>query len=224
MEKDNKNIENDITTRLSQFKEVLNSKFILLLTGEWSYAINPFNREEVPEEDKQKGTYNMIDNEKSTIQVAKLFSGNQHDRQIVHLSEYFNVETDIYKALKFDANVIYFLRKNLNQVIPSQTEIGMYMDCPFMERNLNIFKNFEYAYNQFIMDLVAQQVLAIKRITVNAPVTQIYVDGKFSNNIIFMNLLSEAFFNTEVYAVENTRDKLDENIEKKKNILKFIRY
>lgn len=224
MEKDNKNIENDITTRLSQFKEVLNSKFILLLTGEWSYAINPFNREEVPEEDKQKGTYNMIDNEKSTIQVAKLFSGNQHDRQIVHLSEYFNVETDIYKALKFDANVIYFLRKNLNQVIPSQTEIGMYMDCPFMERNLNIFKNFEYAYNQFIMDLVAQQVLAIKRIIVNAPVTQIYVDGKFSNNIIFMNLLSEAFFNTEVYAVENTRDKLDENIEKKKNILKFIRY
>jgi L-fuculokinase len=52
------------------------------------------------------------------------------------------------------------------------------------------------------MDLVAQQVASTKLVFGKTTPKKIFVDGGFSKNPIFMNLLSEAFFHSEVYASE----------------------
>ena len=73
-------------------------------------------------------------------------------------------------------------------------------NCPFENRNLDGFKNHEVAYHQLILDIIAQQVLSTKLVIHNSPVKKVFVDGGFSKNSIFMNLLAQAFPEMEVYA------------------------
>jgi glycerol kinase len=53
------------------------------------------------------------------------------------------------------------------------------------------------------MDLIAQQVASIKLTIEQRPVIRnIYVEGGLAKNVIFMQLLSEAFHDKTVYKVE----------------------
>ena len=56
------------------------------------------------------------------------------------------------------------------------------------------------AYHQLIMDLIVQQKLSTQLVIHNSPVKKVFVDGGFSKNSIFMNLLAQAFPEMEVYA------------------------
>jgi sugar (pentulose or hexulose) kinase len=51
-----------------------------------------------------------------------------------------------------------------------------------------------------MLDLVAQQILSTQLVIHNSPVKKVFVDGGFSKNSIFMNLLAQAFPEMEVYA------------------------
>jgi sugar (pentulose or hexulose) kinase len=70
----------------------------------------------------------------------------------------------------------------------------------FENRNLNDFTNYEIAYHQLLLDIVNQQISSTNLVIHNSPVKKVFVDGGFSKNPIFMNLLAEAFPKMEVYA------------------------
>ena len=65
---------------------------------------------------------------------------------------------------------------------------------------MNIFKNSTEAYHQLMMDIVARQVISTGLVLKNMPVKRIFVDGGFSKNQIYMNLLAGWFPEIEVYA------------------------
>jgi sugar (pentulose or hexulose) kinase len=56
------------------------------------------------------------------------------------------------------------------------------------------------AYFELMNDLVAKQKEATELVLKNSPVKRIFVDGGFSKNSVFMNLLAKAFPDIEVYA------------------------
>ena len=70
----------------------------------------------------------------------------------------------------------------------------------FEKRNLADFETYEMAYHQLMLDIVGQQILSTQLVIHNSPVKKLFVDGGFSKNSIFMNLLAEAFPDLEVYA------------------------
>jgi sugar (pentulose or hexulose) kinase len=49
-------------------------------------------------------------------------------------------------------------------------------------------------------DLMTQQVASLNLVLHNSPVKKIFVDGGFSKNPLYMNLLANAFPQNEVYA------------------------
>ncbi|MNL46630.1 hypothetical protein D3C87_1693620 [compost metagenome] len=51
-----------------------------------------------------------------------------------------------------------------------------------------------------MLDIIAQQIISTQLVIHNSPVKKVFVDGGFSKNPIFMNLLAEAFPEMEVYA------------------------
>lgn len=174
--------------------------FVLVSTGTWCITLNPFNQTPLTPALLKKDCLNYLSFEGQPVRASRLFSGNEHERMVKHLSEYFNKPYDHYTTVKFDYKIIQYLRNTQKQAIPEQTELGELIDSPFVERNLNVFKSFEEAYHQFLLDLVAQQVASI-RLTFGIKLPKrIYVDGGFSKNELFMHLLAEAFFNIEVYA------------------------
>lgn len=192
----------DSSSALVPYLKSVKETFVLISTGTWCISINPFNQEPLVQKELENDCLNFLNYEGRSLRASRLFSGNEHERQIKHLSAYFKVPQDYYKTVTFDYKIIQTLRKGHLQVTPDQTELGQLKDCPFVERNLNQFKSFELAYHQFIMDLVAQQVASTKLVFGQKIPKKIFVDGGFSKNEIFMNLLSEAFFNSEVYGSE----------------------
>ena len=192
----------DSSAALVPYLKTNSEPFVLISTGTWCISINPFNEMPLTDQALKSDCLNFISFEGKSVRASRLFSGNEHGRQVKHLSEYFGMSEEYYKSITFNYKTVQWLRRNHKQVLPEQTELGNLKDCPFVERNLNAFRSFDEAYHQFVMDLVAQQIASTKLTIGIVLPKKIFVDGGFSKNEIFMSLLAEAFFNVEVYASE----------------------
>lgn len=186
---------------LQPFLALIDVPFILLSTGAWTVCLNPFNDELSSEEELSKNCFSILDTTGKRIKMARLFSGNEHSRQIQNLARHFELEEDHCLQIDFNRNIVRKLRQTITQVTPDETKLGGLLDSPFMERNLNLYQNIEEAYHQFIMDLVAQQIASIKSTEGSQRIRSIFVEGGLAKNNIFMELLSEAFHDKAVYKV-----------------------
>jgi sugar (pentulose or hexulose) kinase len=70
----------------------------------------------------------------------------------------------------------------------------------FAERDLSDFDNDEQAYHQLMLDIIVQQKVSTQLVLQGTDVKRIFVDGGFSKNAIYMNLLAAAFPQMEIYA------------------------
>ncbi len=190
----------DSSSALVPYLKADKRPFILVSTGTWCISLNPFNHDPLQPEQLKKDCLNYLSADGDPVRASRLFAGNEHERITRHLADYFQKPADYYTTVSCNYKLIQQLRNNHKQAIPDQTEVGELADSPFMERNLNVFRNFEEAYHQFLLDLVTQQVASIKLTFGSKLPKRLYVDGGFSRNDLFMHLLSEAFFNVEVYA------------------------
>jgi sugar (pentulose or hexulose) kinase len=159
--------------------------FVLLSTGTWSISLNPFNNKPLTFEELQYDCLCYMQYTEKPVKAARLFSGNEHEIQTKRLAEHFNVAIDTYKEVYFDKKIVSNLRAlTFSFIYPKKYEFDILKECPFQKRDLSTFKSYEIAY------------LVIH----NSPVKKIFVDGGFSKNSVFMNLLAEAFPDIEVYA------------------------
>ena len=70
----------------------------------------------------------------------------------------------------------------------------------FAERELSDFASGEEAYHQLMLDIINQQYLSTQLVLKGTKVKRIFVDGGFSKNIIYMNLLACCFPDIEIFA------------------------
>ncbi|MBK0369259.1 FGGY-family carbohydrate kinase [Flavobacterium agrisoli] len=175
--------------------------FVLLSTGTWSISMNPFNNKRLTFEELDQDCLCYLQYTEKPVKAARLFAGNEHEVQAKRLAEHFQVPFDTFKEVYYDKKIISNLRAlNYNFAVSGDVEEDILTNCPFSERDLNQFKSYEVAYHQLILDLIEQQVFSTNLVIHNSPVKKIFVDGGFSKNPIFMNLLAEAYPNIEVYA------------------------
>jgi L-fuculokinase len=175
--------------------------FVLLSTGTWSISLNPFNNKSLTFEELKNDCLCYMQYTEKPVKAARLFSGNEHEVQAKRLAEHFNVPFGTFKEIYFDKKIVSNLRAlNFTIVYPKKYDFDILKECPFQKRDLSTFKTYEIAYHQLMLDLVEQQVFSTNLVIHNSPVKKIFVDGGFSKNSIFMNLLAEAFPDVEVYA------------------------
>ncbi len=70
----------------------------------------------------------------------------------------------------------------------------------FAHRDLTAFGSDVEAYHQLMLDLVSAQVEATNRVLIAGKVNKLFIDGGFSKNDLYMNLLARAYPAMEVYA------------------------
>ncbi|KAF2327729.1 FGGY-family carbohydrate kinase [Flavobacterium daemonense] len=175
--------------------------FVLLSTGTWSISLNPFNNKPLTFEELQQDCLCYMQYTEKPVKAARLFSGNEHEIQAKRLAAHFNVPFDSFKDVYFDKKIVATLRSlNFQIIYPKKYDFDILKECPFQKRDLSTFKSYEIAYHQLMLDLVEQQVFSTNLVIHNSPVKKIFVDGGFSKNSIFMNLLAEAYPDIEVYA------------------------
>lgn len=102
--------------------------------------------------------------------------------------------------MEFHPEIITDLRKRNIEDENLQHDKRNMKTSRFQKRELSDFKNEEEAYHQLMLDIVAQQYASTQLVLKETTVKRIFVDGGFSKNMIYMNLLASAFPGVEVFA------------------------
>lgn len=173
--------------------------FVLLSTGTWCISLNPFNDTPLTYEELQYDCLCFLTYQEKPVKASRLFAGYEHEVQTKRLAAHFGVSDGYYKTVLFDPQLIETLRANAEPLADGD-KFTLLKNSPFANRDLAQFGSYEEAYHQFILDLMTQQLISTELVLHNSPVRRIFVDGGFSKNPIFMNLLAMAFPEVEVFA------------------------
>ncbi len=162
---------------LASFEE----PFVLISTGTWCISLNPYNQETLTVEDLEQDYLCYLTYTGQPVKAARYFGGQEHETCIQALSQDFNQPLDYYKGVAYNP-IIY---KLLNQP----------------EHSSPAFENYETAYHAKMSQLMKRQYNSTKMV-LTEQTKRIFVDGGFSKNEIYMQLLADVFPHLEVYAAE----------------------
>jgi len=169
--------------------------FLLLSTGTWCITLNPFNNAPLTANELKKDCLCYLSFTGEPLKASRLFAGNEHEVQTKRLADHFKKEKHYYQIITFDPT-IYKRLKNSNMNYPPFT--GGLQNSLFEKRELFLFSSYEEAYHQLMIDIMELQRDSILLVLQNST-QKIFVDGGFSRNDVFMNLLSLAFPNLDVF-------------------------
>lgn len=160
-------------------------KFVLLSTGTWSIVLNPFSNGILTKDDIASDCINYMGINSNAVKASRLFLGYEFNQQVKALAKHFKVAEDFYKGLPFNATIynniataglLKFKWENLaiaSSVIKTKYDFG----------------SFQEGYHQLVFELLEHQVERIK-ITIGInDINQLYIDGGFSANTVFLEIL-----------------------------------
>lgn len=179
---------------LVNFKE----PFVLLSTGTWCISLNPFNESPLTSQELENDCLAYIAYHGKPVKASRLFAGFELEQQSKRIAAHFKVDALIFRTMPFDAQLAAQLKerfKNEDQasaILPKQSKFG--------GRDLSSFANEKEAYHQLVADIIDLQSQSTALIIKGSTIRKIFVDGGFSKNTIYMNLLARAFPQIEVYA------------------------
>jgi sugar (pentulose or hexulose) kinase len=191
----------DSSAALIPYLRSFQEPFLLISTGTWCISMNPFNDSPLTDFELENDCLCYMTFQGKPVKSARLFAGFEHEEQTQRLAKHFNLPSDFYKNIDFDSKTVEILRGGNQSDSFKNTPVSVRIASVFGQRDLNHFENIETAYHQLLLDLMAQQVTSTRLVLNDTmPVRRIFVDGGFSKNPIYMNLLAQAFPNMEIFA------------------------
>ncbi|MFM7838385.1 MAG: carbohydrate kinase, partial [Chitinophagaceae bacterium] len=177
----------DSSAALVPYLLQMEKPFVLISTGTWNIALNPFTQQTLTTEELENDCLCYLSYEGKPIKASRLFAGHWHHRLLTLLSERFSIAAAVIEQLPFNAELL------------PRGEIGDTSWEELLARSLT-FPNAQQAYHYFLAGLVSKQQQSLTYILNGSDVPQLLVDGGFSGNTIFMKLLAQRNPAMEVYA------------------------
>ena len=163
--------------------------FLLISSGTWCISLNPFNHDPLTPDELKQDCLCYMQYTGKPVKASRLFAGHEHGEESDRIASYFNKDENFYREIEYDAATVFSLKSRKN-----------YLPDEFSSRDLSSFENCEQAYHQLMIDIIEKQVVSTNLVIGETGVKRIFVDGGFSSNQIYMNLLANAYSNIEVYA------------------------
>ena len=176
----------DSSAALIPYQVSFHEPFVLISTGTWCISLNPFNDTPLTLEELQQDCLSYMHYQGKPVKASRLFAGPEYEEGVKRIADHFNLNAIKYRNIGFNPEIISGLKRN-EQV-------------KFSERELASFANDEEAYHQLMLDIIVQQVKSTQLVLNGSPVKRLFVDGGFSRNAVYMNLLAISFPGLEVYA------------------------
>ncbi len=165
--------------------------FILISSGTWCVSLNPFNHTALTEDELNKDCLCYIQYKGLPVKASRLFAGSWHEQEIKKMAIYFKKPIDYYHQVGYNPTIMGSVKK-----IPTTLKLKDY-SFAFAVAD---FETYEDAYHQLMSNMIDQQIASTSLLLNDTPVNRIFVDGGFSKNTIYMNLLAIAFPDKEVFA------------------------
>ncbi|MGH2645129.1 MAG: hypothetical protein ACRDE2_14345, partial [Chitinophagaceae bacterium] len=195
----------DSSAALLPFVQVAEYPFVMLSSGTWNIALNPFFKGELDEEHYKKDCLYYLLSIGHKVGASRLFLGNEYDHQVAKLEKHFEKKEGYHLTIVPDPNI-------LNDVLKDQSEkkvfypetmhgTGPFPHLKITLMDLSVFPSFEYAYHQLMLDLVFLQKKSIELIC--QKVRRLYVSGGFIQNRLFMELMQSFLPGWEIYITDD---------------------
>ncbi len=171
--------------------------FLLLSTGTWSIALNPFNNEVLSEKDLSENCLNYMRIDGKRVKATRFFMGNEYRIQVEKLGEIYEKEYGYHRKIKFNKEL--YLKLMSTKKIYFKFEGITLKRKQITKTDLASFATFEEAFHQLMIELMELQVQTIKNaIGNNKKIKQIYIDGGFTDNDVFVKLMAHHFKNYKI--------------------------
>lgn len=178
----------DSSAALIPYLSFIKEPFLLLSTGTWCISLNPFNSSSLTDEELKNDCLCYLSYRAKPVKASRLFAGYWHEQQVIKLATHFGTSLDHYTQLTYNRELI------------KQVHIPVEQFNSFQEYDWALFDSYEAAYHYLITDIVQRQLISTGFVLKDTIVNQIFVDGGFSKNRIFMQLLANVFPQYNVYA------------------------
>lgn len=190
----------DSSAALLPYVRSVKKKFVLVSTGTWSITLNPFTDHPIIADTDTEDSINYMRINGKPVKATRLFLGNEYKIQVEKLSKQFGVTEEYHRHVKFDYDTYHEIIKDFkhmfkwesitNDDMPSETKVT--------------YNKFEDAYHQLMTELVLLQIKSIKDVVGNDDIKRLYVDGGFSDNDLFVKLLSHHFRNMKLRTTDSS--------------------
>jgi len=163
------------------------NEFILLSTGTWIIAMNPFSKETLTQHQLKNNCLCFMTPQKQQIKSSMQFLGKIHEVYISALSTYFKVDIDTHLQLELNAALCNELINANARVFLSE---GIDSDFEAHPELLADYTNYESAYYQLVFEISKKVIHGINLISdKNSAIKDIYISGGFNKNEIFIRFL-----------------------------------
>jgi len=198
----------DSSAAVNPYLSRFSDPFMIISTGTWVICMNPFNSDLPDSKELEKGCLSYLTYKGAPIKTTMLFAGNDHDQQVRRITQHFSIDEAYLKTMMYDADIIEALAKKGFKQSSGFVETSLESattPCLFHTRDLTSFDSPEQAYHQLLTDLVNQQKASADMVLKSSEIENIYVDGGFCKNKVYMQLLANAFSTQKVFATSMTQ-------------------
>lgn len=171
--------------------------FVLISTGTWCISLNPFNNTPLTVEELKADCLCYLNYKGKPVKASRLFAGHVHEEEVRRIAAHFNVNTTVFRNMPFNPALATKLKETNTDIFAADEEVVV---APFTERDWSQYADHEEAYHQLMIDIIERQQQSTQLVLDGSPARRIFVDGGFSKNTLYMNLLAIAFPEIEIFA------------------------
>ncbi|MFS4417625.1 FGGY-family carbohydrate kinase [Maribacter sp. 2307ULW6-5] len=190
----------DSSAALLPYVRSVKQKFILVSTGTWSIALNPFTENLLTEEEVQSDCINYMRINGKPVKASRMFLGNEYALQVKRLAAHYGVPEDFHKEVFFDHDTFFALIKDYQPCFAWESLPAHDKMPKTTQLRLN---KVEHAYHQLMIELVLLQIACIKMATGNDNIEKLYIDGGFTENDVYISLVSHYLRNMELKTTDS---------------------
>ncbi|MBU3012841.1 carbohydrate kinase [Polaribacter vadi] len=179
----------DSSSSIIPLLEENNTKdFMLLSTGTWIIAMNPFSHETLTSHQLTNNCLCFMTPKKQQIKSSMQFLGRIHEVYLKPLSEHYNVHIDRHLSLGLNEKLCQELIVENAQIFLTE---GIDTEFEANEKLFKYFGSYDTAYYQLILEICKKVINGINLISdKNSELKCIYISGGFNRNRIFIKYLS----------------------------------
>ncbi|MFT4204036.1 MAG: FGGY family carbohydrate kinase [Chitinophagaceae bacterium] len=190
----------DSSAALVPYLKIVKQPFLLVSTGTWSITLNPFNSQLLSKKELSQGCLCYLNYQGNPVKASRVFLGNVYGREVERIAAHFQLNTDYFHKLTFAKERMQGL-----SLLDAGYNVGtdiLLEHFPFAATRLDIFPDAETAYYQLMYELVQEQRYFMQIVDMENKVREVFVDGGFGHNDIFMNMMAMLNPTKKLYAAE----------------------
>jgi L-fuculokinase len=176
----------DSSAALLPYLFMFDEPFVLISTGTWCISLNPFNDSPLTKDQLNNDCLSFLAFDGEPVKASRLFLGNIHDKYVRILSEHYHTAPEYFSTLHYDDALANKWLDNLEHDMTSTRQLRLDLELSPGE-----------AYHHLMVQLVRLQAKSTSFVLDDE--RQIFVDGGFSRNQVFMNLLCRSFPKQKIY-------------------------